>query len=58
MNRIRKSFIKIGLLSLLSAMPLAAQMDNGVNFSTSFPPFVENCQLGPGTCCCSGVKHL
>lgn len=37
MNRISKSFIKIGLLSLLSVMPLAAQMDNGVKFSTSFP---------------------
>jgi hypothetical protein len=37
MNSINKSILKIGLLSLLSVMPLAAQIDNGVDFKTSFP---------------------
>jgi hypothetical protein len=48
MNRISKSLIKIGLLSLLSVMPLAAQMDNGVPFTTSFPFYVGDSKLAAG----------
>ena len=48
MNRISKSFIKFGLLSLLSVMPLAAQIDNSVDFTASFPFNVGDHQLPAG----------
>jgi hypothetical protein len=48
MNHISKSVIKLGLLSLLSVLPLAAQMDNGVEFSTSFPFSAGNGTLPAG----------
>ncbi len=37
MNSAGKLVVKMGLPSLLSVMPLAAQIDNGVDFTTSFP---------------------
>jgi hypothetical protein len=39
MNNVGTVLIKMGLLSLLSVMPLAAQIDNGVDFTASFPFF-------------------
>ena len=48
MNNVGKLFIKMGLLSLLSVMPLAAQMDNGVDFTASFPFYAGNAKLPAG----------
>jgi hypothetical protein len=48
MNRIGKFVVKMGFLSLLSAMPLVAQMDNGVDFTTSFPFYAGDTQLPAG----------
>jgi hypothetical protein len=39
----------MGLLSLLSVMPLAAQIDNGVDFTTSFPFYVGNAKMPAGS---------
>ena len=41
--------LKMGLLSLLSVMPLAAQMNDGVNFTTSFPFYAGNARMPAGT---------
>jgi hypothetical protein len=35
----------MGLLSLLSVMPLAAQIANGVDFTTSFPFYAGNAKM-------------
>jgi hypothetical protein len=48
MNSVGKLVVKMGLLSLLSAMPLAAQMENGVDFTTSFPFYAGDTQLPAG----------
>jgi hypothetical protein len=48
MNNVGKLFIKMGLLSLLSVMPLAAQMDNGVEFTASFPFHAGDAKLPAG----------
>ena len=48
MNNVGKLFIKMGLLSLLSVMPLAAQIDTGVDFTTSFPFYAGNTKLPAG----------
>ena len=48
MNSISKSILKMGLLSLLSVMPLAAQIDNGVDFTTSFPFYAGDTKLPAG----------
>ena len=48
MNNVGKVFIKMGLLSLLSVMPLAAQIDNGVDFTASFPFYAGNAKLPAG----------
>jgi hypothetical protein len=48
MNNVGKFFTKLGLLSLLSVMPLAAQIDNGVDFTASFPFTAGNVQLPAG----------
>lgn len=48
MNSVGKLVVKMGLLSLLSVMPLAAQIDNGVNFTTSFPFYAGNTKLPAG----------
>jgi len=39
----------MGLLSLLSVMPLAAQIDNGVDFTTSFPFYAGNAKMPAGS---------
>jgi hypothetical protein len=49
MNKFGKVAIKMGLLSLLSVMPLAAQIDNGVDFKTSFPFYAGNTKMPPGS---------
>jgi hypothetical protein len=48
MNNVGKALIKMGLLSLLSVMPLAAQMDNGVDFTASFPFYAGDVKLPAG----------
>ena len=48
MNRVVKLVLKMGALSLLSVMPLAAQMDNGVEFTTSFPFYAGDTKLPAG----------
>ena len=48
MNNVRNVLVKMGLLSLLSVMPLAAQMDNGVDFTASFPFYAGNVKLPAG----------
>ena len=48
MNHTIKSFIKLGLLSLISALPLAAQIDNSVNFTTPFPFYAGGDKLPAG----------
>jgi hypothetical protein len=48
MNSVGKLVVKMGLLSLLSVMPLAAQIDNGVDFTTSFPFYAGGAKLPAG----------
>jgi hypothetical protein len=40
--------LKMGLLSLLSVMPLAAQIDTGLTFTTSFPFYAGNARMPAG----------
>jgi hypothetical protein len=49
MNHFGKFAMKIGLVSLLSVMPLAAQVENGVDFTTPFPFYAGNVKLPAGT---------
>jgi hypothetical protein len=49
MNSFGKLVVKMGLLSLLSVMPLAAQIDNGVDFTTSFPFYAGNAKMPAGS---------
>jgi hypothetical protein len=39
----------MGLLSLLSVMPLAAQIVNGVDFTTTFPFYAGNAKMPAGS---------
>jgi hypothetical protein len=48
MNSIGKLVVRIGFLSLLSVMPLAAQIDTGVDFTTSFPFYAGDAKLPAG----------
>jgi hypothetical protein len=48
MNSVGKFVVKMGLLSLLSVLPLAAQIDNGVDFATSFPFYAGETKLPAG----------
>ena len=48
MNKVGTVLIKMGLLSLLSVMPLAAQIDNGVDFTASFPFYAGDVKLPAG----------
>jgi hypothetical protein len=48
MNNIGNLFIKMGLLSLLSVIPLAAQIDNGVDFTASSPFYAGDIKLPAG----------
>jgi hypothetical protein len=49
MNSFGRVVLKMGLLSLLSVMPLAAQIDNGLNFTTSFPFYAGNAKMPAGS---------
>ena len=49
MKNVSKLVAGMGLLSLLSVMPLAAQIDNGVDFTTSFPFHVGNAKMPAGS---------
>jgi hypothetical protein len=44
-----KVVASIGLLFLFSVMPLSAQMDNGVKFTTTFPFYVGDAEMPAGT---------
>jgi hypothetical protein len=49
MNIFSKPLVRMGLLSLLSVMPLAAQIDNGVYFTTTFPFYAGNARMPAGS---------
>ena len=49
MNHFGKFAMKIGMVSLLSVMPLAAQVENGIDFTTSFPFYAGNVKLPAGS---------
>src|SRR5258708_9668699 len=49
MKNVSKLVVGMGLLSLLSVMPLAAQIDNGVDFTTSFPFYAGNATMPAGS---------
>jgi hypothetical protein len=49
MKSFGKAAVKMGLLTLLSVMPLAAQIDSGVNFETSFPFYAGNAKMPAGS---------
>jgi hypothetical protein len=49
MMNISKLVVRMGLLSLLSVMPLAAQIANGVDFTTSFPFYAGNAKMPAGS---------
>jgi hypothetical protein len=49
MSHFGKLVVKVGLLSLLSVMPLAAQIDNVVDFTTSFPFYAGNARMPAGS---------
>ena len=62
MNSAGKLVVKMGLPSLLSVMPLAAQIDNGVDFTSSFPFYAGDTKLpagqyksGPTRCECRSI---
>ena len=48
MNKVGNILIKMGLLSFLSVMPLAAQIDNGVDFTASSPFYAGDVKLPAG----------
>jgi hypothetical protein len=48
MNSIGKLVVRIGFLSLLSVLPLAAQIESGVDFKTSFPFYAGDAKLPAG----------
>jgi hypothetical protein len=49
MNNLGRLITKIGLISLLSVLPLAAQVSNGVKFTAPFPFYVGDKQLPSGS---------
>src|SRR3984885_14374185 len=49
MNNLAKLITKIGLISLLSVLPLAAQVGNGVKFTAPFPFYVGDTKLPSGS---------
>ncbi len=49
MKNVSKLVVRMGLLSLLSVMPLVAQIDNGVDFTTSFPFYAGNVKMPAGS---------
>jgi hypothetical protein len=49
MKKVSKLVVMTGLLSLLSVIPLAAQIADGVDFTTSFPFYAGNAQMPAGS---------
>jgi hypothetical protein len=49
MHKFGKIVVTMGMLSLLSVMPLAAQVDNSVVFTAPFPFYVGNVRLPAGS---------
>jgi len=49
MNSFRKLVVKMGMLSLLSVLPLAAQVGDGVVFTAPFPFYAGNVELPAGS---------
>jgi len=49
MKNLSKLVVGMGLLSLLSVMPLAAQIADGVDFTTSFPFYAGNASMPAGS---------
>jgi hypothetical protein len=49
MKNVSKLVVGMGLLSLLSVMPLTAQIANGVDFTTAFPFYAGNAKLPAGS---------
>jgi hypothetical protein len=49
MKKLSKLVVGMGLLSLLSVLPLAAQIVNGVDFTTSFPFYAGNARMPAGS---------
>jgi len=49
MKNVSRLVVRLGLLSLLSVMPLAAQIDNGVDFTTTFPFYAGNAKMPAGS---------
>ena len=49
MKNVSKLVVGMGFLSLLSVMPLAAQIVNGVDFTTSFPFYAGNAKMPAGS---------
>ncbi len=49
MKNLGKLVAGMGLLSLLSVMPLAAQIDNAVDFTTTFPFYAGSAKLPAGS---------
>jgi hypothetical protein len=48
MNSVGKLVVRIGFLSLLAVLPLAAQIDTSVDFTTSFPFYAGKTKLPAG----------
>jgi hypothetical protein len=48
MNSVGKLVVRIGFLSILSVMPLMAQIDTSVDFTTSFPFYAGHAKLPAG----------
>jgi hypothetical protein len=49
MTTLGKFVVRVGLLSLLSVLPLAAQVDDGVGFTTAFPFYAGSTKLPAGS---------
>jgi hypothetical protein len=49
MKSFSKAAVKMAILSLLSAMPLMAQIDTGMDFTTSFPFYAGNVKMPAGS---------
>jgi hypothetical protein len=49
MHKFGKIVVTMGMLSLLSVMPLAAQVDNRVVFTAPFPFYASNVKLPAGS---------
>jgi hypothetical protein len=49
MSKYDKVLLNVGLLSLLSVLPLTAQVGNGVEFKTSFPFYVGQTEMPAGS---------